>query len=159
LVRRPEDDFRGAEICSKHYSISERDTVEAAMQDAARHALSQYCSLFSGVDDGLNLRYYPHRSTSSTGSVIVSPVDEGNPRLSNTVNLVVVLNTELDHTLDELSRARAEIAKLQDNRAKRCHQEYGSPTPARTQHPYRSLPHGHHAYVTPDCRTKIDLDP
>jgi hypothetical protein len=35
------------------------------MQDAARRALSQYCSLFGGVADGLNLRYYPRRPTGS----------------------------------------------------------------------------------------------
>jgi hypothetical protein len=103
------------------------------MQDVARRALSQYCSLFSGVADGLNLKYYPHRSTSSTGSVIVSPVGEGNPRLNSTVNLVVMLNTKLDHTLDELSRAHAKIAEL---RAECRHQEYGSPAPTRTQHLY-----------------------
>ena len=33
---------------------------------------------------------------------------ELNNRLSSTVNLAAVLNTELDHALDELSRARAE---------------------------------------------------
>jgi hypothetical protein len=38
----------------------------------------------------------------------VSPVGEGNPRLSSTVNLVVMLNIELDHTLDKLSKAHAE---------------------------------------------------
>jgi hypothetical protein len=48
-------DLRGAEAFSEHYFITERDTVEAAMQDAARRALSQYCSLFSGVADGLDL--------------------------------------------------------------------------------------------------------
>jgi hypothetical protein len=37
--------------------------------------------------------------------VIVSPVGEDNPRLSSIVNLDVVLNTELYHTLDELSNA------------------------------------------------------
>jgi hypothetical protein len=40
LVRRPEDGLRGVEVCSEHYSISERDSAEAAMQDAAQHALS-----------------------------------------------------------------------------------------------------------------------
>jgi hypothetical protein len=35
LVRRPDDDLRGAEAFSEHYSITERDTAEAAMQDAA----------------------------------------------------------------------------------------------------------------------------
>jgi hypothetical protein len=128
------------------------------MQNATRRALSQYCSLFSGVADGLNLKYYPHRSTGSTGSVIVSPIGEGNPRLNGTVNLVVVLNTELDHTLDELSRARAEIAELRAERAEHRHQEYGYPAPAGTQHPYRSPPRGCHAYGMPNCRTKIDLD-
>jgi hypothetical protein len=71
---------------------------------------SQYCSLFSEVADGLDLKYYPRRSTGSAGGVIVSPVGEGNPRLNNMVNLVVVLNTELDHTLDELGKVRAEVA-------------------------------------------------
>jgi hypothetical protein len=64
------------------------------------------------------------------------------------VNLVTVLNTELDHTLDELSKARVEIAELHAERAERRHQEDGSPTPVGTQHPYRSPPCGHHAYGT-----------
>jgi hypothetical protein len=74
------------------------------MQDVARHALSQYCSLFSGIADDLDLKYYPRCSTDSAGGVIVSPVGEGNPRLKNMVNLVAVLNTELDHALDELGK-------------------------------------------------------
>jgi hypothetical protein len=110
LVRRPENSLRGAEVCSEHYSISEQDSTEAAMQDAARRVLSHYCSVLGGVADGLNLKYYPCRPSGSIGGVIVSPVGEDNPRLSNTVNLATVLNTELDHALDELSRARAEIA-------------------------------------------------
>ena len=40
LVRRPDDDLWGAEAISEHYSIIERDTTEAAMQDVARCALS-----------------------------------------------------------------------------------------------------------------------
>jgi hypothetical protein len=43
LVRRPENSLRGAEVCSEHYSISERDSAEVAMQDATRRALSHYC--------------------------------------------------------------------------------------------------------------------
>jgi hypothetical protein len=80
------------------------------MQDATRRALSPYCSVLGGVADGLDLRYYPRRPHGSTGGVIASLVGEDNPRLSSTVNLVAVLNTELDHALDYLSRARAEIA-------------------------------------------------
>jgi hypothetical protein len=110
LVRRPKNSLRGAEVCSEHYSISERDSAEVAMQDAARRALSPYYSVLGGVVDGLNLRYYPRRPSGSTRGVVVSPIGENNPRLSSTVNLVAVLNTELDHALDELSRARAEIA-------------------------------------------------
>jgi hypothetical protein len=68
--------------------------------------------LFSGVADGLDLKYYPRRSTSSARGVIVSPVGEGNPRLNNMVNLAAMLNTELDHALDELSKVRAEVAEL-----------------------------------------------
>jgi hypothetical protein len=105
--------------------------------------------VLGGVADGLNLKYYPRRPSGGTGGVIVSPVGEDNPRLSSTVNLAAVLNTELDHPLDELSRARAEIAHLED----------GSPAPVGTQHLYRSPRRGHQSYGNPDCRTKINLEP
>jgi hypothetical protein len=84
LVRRPENSLRGTETCSEHYSISERDLAEAAMQDVARRALSHYCSVLGRVADSLNLKYYPRRPSGSTGGVIVSPVGEDNPRLSTT---------------------------------------------------------------------------
>jgi hypothetical protein len=129
LVRRPDDDLRGAEAFSQHYSITERVTAEVAMQDAARWALSQYCSLFSGVADGLDLKYYPRRSTGSAGGVIVSPVGEGKPRLNSMVNLAVVLNTELDHALDELGKVRAEVAELRAECATRHYLDGGSPSP------------------------------
>jgi hypothetical protein len=159
LVRRSNNSLRGAEICSEHYSISERDSAEAAMQYAARRALSHYCSMLGGVADGLNLEYYPRRPSGSTGGVIVSPIGEDNPRLSSTVNLAAMLNTELDHTLDELSRARAKIAQLRAERVEHHHLEDGSPAPVGTQHPYRSPRHGHQSYGNPDCRTKINLEP
>jgi hypothetical protein len=129
------------------------------MQDAARRALSQYCSLFSGVADGLDLNYYPRHSTGSAGGVIVSPVGEGNPRLNSMVNLVAVLNIELDHALDELGKVQAEVVKLRAECAARHYLDGGSPSPIGIQHPYRSLPRGRFDYGTPDCRTRIDLDP
>jgi hypothetical protein len=159
LVRRPENSLWGAEICSEHYSISERDSAEAAMQDAARRVLSHYCLVFGGVAEGLNLKYYPRRPSGSTGGMIVSPVGEDNPRLSSTVNLAAVLNTELDHALDELSRVSVEIALLRAERAERRHLDDGSPAPVGTQHPYRSPRRGHQSYGNPDCKTKIDLKP
>jgi hypothetical protein len=153
LVRRPDDDLLGAEAFSEHYSITERDTAQAAMQDAARHALSQYCSLFIRVADGLDLKYYPCRSTGSAGGVIVSPVGEGNPRLNSMVNLVVVLNTELDHALDELGKVRAEVAEFRGECASRHYLDGGSPAHVGIQHPYRSPPRGRFEYGTPECRT------
>jgi hypothetical protein len=158
-VHRLENSLRGVVVCSEHYSISKRDSAEAAMQDVARRALSHYCSVLGGVADGLNLKYYPRRPSGSIGGMIVSSVDEDNPRLSNTFNLAVVLNTELDHALDELSRSRAEIAQLLAERAERRHLEDGSPAPVGTQHPYRSSRRGHQAYGNPDCRTRINLEP
>jgi hypothetical protein len=158
-VHRPDDDLRGVEAFWEHYSITETDTAEAAVQDAAWWALSQYCSLFNCVADGLDLKYYPRRSTDSAGGVIASPVSEGNPRLKSMVNLAVVLNTELDHALDELGKVRAEVAELRTECAARHYLDGGSPTPVGIQHPYRSPPCGHFDYGTPYCRTRIDLDP
>jgi hypothetical protein len=81
------------------------------------------------VADGLDMKYYPRRSTGSAGGVIVSPVGEGNPRLNSMVNLVAVLNTKLDHVLDELGKVRAEVAELCAERAARHYQDGGSPAP------------------------------
>jgi hypothetical protein len=41
------------EVSSEHYYISERDSAEAAMQDAARRALSHYFLVLGGVADGV----------------------------------------------------------------------------------------------------------
>jgi hypothetical protein len=158
-VQRPDDDLQGAEAFSEHYSITERDTAEAAMQVAACRALSQYYSLFSGVADGLDLKYYPRRSTDSAGGVIVSPVGEGNPRLNNMVNLAVVLNIELDQALDELGKVQAEVTELRAECVAHHYLDGGSPAPVGIQHPYRSPPRGRFDCGTLDCRTQIDLDP
>jgi hypothetical protein len=115
--------------------------------------------LFSGVADGLDLKYYPRRSTGSAGGVIVSPVGEGNPRLNSMVNLAVMLNTELDHALDELGKVRTEVAELRVECAACHYLDGGSPALVGIQHPYRSSPCGRFGYGTPDCRTWIDLDP
>jgi hypothetical protein len=115
--------------------------------------------VLGGVADGLNLRYCPRRPSGSTRGMVVSRVGEDNPKLSSTVNLAAMLNMELDHALDELSRAHAEIAQLRAERAERRHLKDGSPTPIGTQHPYRSPRFGHHAYGNPECRTRINLEP
>jgi hypothetical protein len=59
--------------------------------------------------------------TDNTVGVIVSPFGEGNLRLSSMVNLVVMLNTKLDHALDELGKTQAKIAELRAERAERRH--------------------------------------
>ena len=56
--------------------------------------------VFSGVADGLDLKYYPRHSIDSARGVIVSPVGEGNPRLNSMVNLAAMPNTKLDDGLD-----------------------------------------------------------
>jgi hypothetical protein len=75
------------------------------------------------------------------------------------VNLAVVLNTELDHALNELGKVRVEVAELRVECATRHYLDGGSPTRVGIQHPYRSPPRGRFEYGTPDCRTQIDLDP
>jgi hypothetical protein len=80
--------------------------------------------------------------------VIVTPISEGNPRLNSMVNLAVVLNTELYHALDELGKARAEIAELRAERMVRHNHNGGSPAPVGIQHPYHSPPCCRYAYGT-----------
>jgi hypothetical protein len=47
LVRRPENSLRGAKVCSEHYSISERDSAEAAckMLHGVRFRTTAQCSV------------------------------------------------------------------------------------------------------------------
>jgi hypothetical protein len=75
------------------------------------------------------------------------------------VNLVAVLNMELDHTLDELGKVRAEVAEVRAECAAHHYLDGGSPAPVGIQDPYRSPPRGLFDYGTLDCRTRIDLDP
>jgi hypothetical protein len=75
------------------------------------------------------------------------------------VNLATMLNTELDHTLDELGKVRVGVVGLRAECAARHYLDGGSPAPVRIQHPYRSPPRGRFDYGTLDCRTQIDLDP
>jgi hypothetical protein len=67
--------------------------------------------------------------------------------------LVVVLNTELDHALDELGKVRAEVAELRAEYAARHYMDGGSPALVEIEHPYRSPPRVRFDYGTPDCRT------
>jgi hypothetical protein len=91
--------------------------------------------------------------------VIVSPVGEGNHKLSSMVNMAAVLNTELDHALDELGKVQVEVAELRAECAAHHYLDGGSPAPVGIQHPYRSPPRGRFDYGTLDYRTRIDLDP
>jgi hypothetical protein len=75
------------------------------------------------------------------------------------VNMVIVLNTELDHALDELGKVRAEVAELRAECAAHHYLDGGSPATVGIQHPYRSLSRGRFNYGTQHCRTRIDLDP
>jgi hypothetical protein len=74
-------------------------------------------------------------------------------------NLAAVLNTELDHALDELGKVWTEVAELRAECAARHYLDGGSPSPIGIQHPYRSSPRGSFDSGTPDSRTRIDLDP
>jgi hypothetical protein len=79
--------------------------------------------------------------------------------LSSMVNLVVVLNTELDHALDKLGKVRAEVAELRAECVARHYLDGGSPALVGIHHPYCSPPRCRFDYGTPNCRTRIDLDP
>jgi hypothetical protein len=74
-------------------------------------------------------------------------------------NLAAVLNTELDHALDEFGKVWAEVAELRAECAACHYLDGGSLAPVGIQHPYRSSPRGRFDYGTLDCRTWIDLDP
>jgi hypothetical protein len=160
LLRRPENSLWGAKVCSEH-TLSLSGTLlrrPCRMPHSVRFHTTAQCSMGWPMVSTRG-RYYLHRPSGSTRGMVVSPAGDDNLRLSSMVNLAAVLNTELDHALDELSRARAEIAQLRAERVEHRQLEDWSPAPVGTQHPYRSPHRGHHAYGNPDCRTRINLEP
>jgi hypothetical protein len=72
------------------------------------------------------------------------------------VNLVVMLNTEMDHALDEFGKAWKEIVELHADRAERRHQEDGSPCWDSTLLPFAAP--WSSCLWHPNYRTKIDLE-
>jgi hypothetical protein len=68
--------------------------------------------------------------------------------MDNMINLAAVLNTELDHALDELGKVRAEVTELRAKCAVRHYLDGGSPAPVGIQHPYCLPPHGRFDYGT-----------
>lgn len=154
-VRVTDHDARAARRISVHDALSDRDSQEAGIADAARQAYYFYRhKYFHEIQDEPE-RWYPRRRSGETVCTIASLTGIRNPHLVATVALVATLNTELDAVSEENYKLREQ---LEEERARTAVLEYalGGPRPRPNHYPEDSPPHKRTRNGTPASRTTID---
>ncbi|KAJ1276889.1 hypothetical protein BS78_05G251100 [Paspalum vaginatum] len=73
-VRVSDGELEGARELSTHWSAAPRETVAAAIQDAARHAFLVYNDKHYHLIEHRRERYYPRRIPSGAGCIVASTV-------------------------------------------------------------------------------------
>ena len=102
----------GKKYLSKHYGISSHDTMEAAINDAARQALGHVCHKYRNILQDTTRRYYPRREPGAVNYTI-APVQVADTQVTALARYTAVLNTELDAAWEELARLRDQHSQLQ----------------------------------------------
>lgn len=154
-IRTSNPRLRAAREESVHYALSDRETQEAGIADAARQALYVHRNQFYTEIQSDRDRWYPRRERGKAACRIASTADVTDPQMVSTVALVATLNTELDAALDESSRLRAELAETQARLAVLEHQ-LGGPEPLPTEYLGESPQRKRTRYGSPSSRTAID---
>ncbi|KAJ1255347.1 hypothetical protein BS78_K257600 [Paspalum vaginatum] len=111
-VRVSDGGLEGAREPSTHWLAAPRETAAAAIQEAARRAFLVYYDSHYHLIKNRKERYYPHRIPSEAGCIIASTVHQRSTTLDATVNLSMVLHTELEHAIDEINALHEENARL-----------------------------------------------
>ena len=109
-MRVADEYARAAREISVHDALSDRDSQEAGIADAARQALYVYCQKFFRDIQNKPERWYPRRRSGQTACTIASTTNVQDPQLVSTVALVAALNTDLDAVSEENYTLRGQLA-------------------------------------------------
>ncbi|KAJ1254766.1 hypothetical protein BS78_K327800 [Paspalum vaginatum] len=156
-VRVSDGELEGDRELSTHWSAAPRETVAAAIQDAARCAFLVYNDKHYHLIEHRRERYYPRWILGGAGCIVASTVHQMRTTQDATVNLSAILHTELEHAIDEINTLHEENARLR-RASDRMRAELGGPVtldesqdvpeaPARPRLPYGSR----------EARTHMDL--
>ena len=138
-----------------HYAISDRDTQEAGIADAARRAYYVYRQKFFRDTQNGPERWYPRRISGQTACTITSTTDVQNPQLASTVEVVAALNTDLDAASEENFMLRTQLTTAQEWN-ETLESLMGAPTPRSPVYRGESPPRKRTRYGTTASRTTID---
>ncbi|CAN6195123.1 unnamed protein product [Urochloa humidicola] len=143
-VRVPDTTARAARRMTRHSALSDRDTIEAGIGDAARQAYFRYRHELRPEIQERADRYHPRRASGETACTIAS-----------TVSLVAALNTDVDALSDENHLLRTRVTELQE-RIIEMESQAGLPTPRSPERRAESPPRKRARYGTAAARTTIE---
>ncbi|WVZ94874.1 hypothetical protein U9M48_040710 [Paspalum notatum var. saurae] len=93
------DEFGSRRNIHVRHAPTRRNSHEAAINDAAREALTMLCHAHREDMAITSRRYYPCRSVERLDAWIANPEAEQNPRLESTIKYLATLNTDYNAAL------------------------------------------------------------
>ncbi|CAN6194459.1 unnamed protein product [Urochloa humidicola] len=154
-VRVPNPMARAARRMTRHSALSDRETIEAGIGDAARQAYFRYRhELWPEIQERAD-RYHPRRASGETACTIASTAEVTDRQLASTVSLVAVLNTDVDALSDENHLLRTRVTELQERIIEMASQA-GLPTPRSPERRAESPPSKRARYGTAAARTTVE---
>lgn len=154
-VRVTDSEARAARQISVHDAISDRDSQEAGITDAARQAYYYYRhAFFAEIQDDPE-RWHPRRRSGETACTIASLAGVEDPQLASTVALVATLNTELDAVSEENFKLRQQLGVREAN-LEAIEHAIGGPLPRAPLYRGESPERKRTCYGTAEARTTIE---
>ncbi|CAO2146192.1 unnamed protein product [Urochloa humidicola] len=154
-VRVPDHGARAARRRTRHSGLSDRETIEAEISDAARQAYYRYRQELWTEIQNRPKRYHPRRESGETACTIASTAGVTNRQLASTVSLVAVLNTDLDAVSEENHVLRDRITTLED-RIIELESQAGQPAPRSPEYRVESPPRKRTRFGTAEARTTVE---
>ncbi|CAN6300503.1 unnamed protein product [Urochloa humidicola] len=163
-VRVPDPSARAAKRMTQHSALSDRETIEAGIGDAAHQAYFRYRhELWLEIQERAD-RYHPRRASGETACTIATTVEVTDRQLASTVSLVAVLNMDVDALSDGNHLLRTWVTELQERIIEMESQAglpaprspEGLPAPRSPEHHAESPPRKRARYGTAEARTTIE---
>ncbi|CAO2141562.1 unnamed protein product [Urochloa humidicola] len=154
-VRVPDQFARAARWMTRHSALSDRETIETGISDAARQAYFRYRNELWPEIQERAYRYHPRRASGETACTIATTIGVTGRQLASTVSLVAVLNTDVDALSDQNHLLRTQITELQE-RIIEMESQAGLPAPRSPEHRAESPPRKRARYGTIEARTTVE---
>ncbi|CAO2143987.1 unnamed protein product [Urochloa humidicola] len=154
-VRVPDPSARAARRMTQHSALSDMETIEAGIGDAARQAYICYRhELWPEIQERAD-RYHPRRVSGETACTIATTAEVTDRQFASTVSLVAVLNTDVDALSNENHLLRTRVTELQV-RIIEMERQAGLPAPPSPERRAESPPRKRARYGTAEARTTVE---